>query len=140
MFCRNCGNEMDSNAAVCVKCGFKKGQGDRFCQNCGKETQSGQSVCLGCGFKLDGGSISYRNGAVNSDGSVPEDKRVICAVLALLFSFGVHNFILGETKKGILKIVLTVLVFTWIVAAVLSLIDAIKLFMRTYEVDIEKYI
>ena len=25
MFCRNCGSEMNENAAVCVKCGISKG-------------------------------------------------------------------------------------------------------------------
>ena len=27
MFCRNCGSEMNENAAVCVKCGISKGEG-----------------------------------------------------------------------------------------------------------------
>ena len=35
MFCRNCGNPMDPNAAVCVKCGVPVGSGVNFCPNCG---------------------------------------------------------------------------------------------------------
>ena len=27
MYCRNCGEQIDSNAAICVKCGFAKGTG-----------------------------------------------------------------------------------------------------------------
>ena len=38
MFCKNCGNQMDPNAAVCVKCGVSKGMGFQFCPNCGKPT------------------------------------------------------------------------------------------------------
>ena len=37
MYCRNCGAEIDPNAAMCVKCGFAKGTGDKFCENCGNE-------------------------------------------------------------------------------------------------------
>ena len=27
MYCRNCGNEMDKEAVICVKCGVPKGKG-----------------------------------------------------------------------------------------------------------------
>ena len=37
MYCRNCGEQIDSNAAICVKCGFAKGTGVKYCANCGKE-------------------------------------------------------------------------------------------------------
>lgn len=50
MNCRNCGAEMDQNAAICVKCGYAKGKS--FCQNCGAPTSEGQSMCTNCGFAL----------------------------------------------------------------------------------------
>ena len=31
MYCRNCGEQIDSNAAICVKCGFAKGTGVKYC-------------------------------------------------------------------------------------------------------------
>lgn len=37
MFCKNCGKEIDANAAICVNCGFAKGTGEKFCANCGNE-------------------------------------------------------------------------------------------------------
>ena len=36
MFCKNCGAEINENAAVCMNCGFAKGTGDKFCSVCGK--------------------------------------------------------------------------------------------------------
>ena len=44
MYCRNCGEQIDSNAAICVKCGFAKGTGVKYCANCGKEVVPGANV------------------------------------------------------------------------------------------------
>ena len=52
MFCRNCGSEMNENAAVCVKCGISKGEGVSYCPHCGKETNADAAVCLSCGCSL----------------------------------------------------------------------------------------
>ena len=35
MFCKNCGNQVDPNAAICVRCGYQLGYGNNFCHNCG---------------------------------------------------------------------------------------------------------
>lgn len=52
MFCKNCGSEMNENAAVCVRCGVAKGSGNSYCPNCGKETNPNAAVCLSCGCSL----------------------------------------------------------------------------------------
>lgn len=52
MYCKNCGAQMDPNAAICVQCGFAKGTGKKFCQNCGKEVAEGAAVCIACGCAL----------------------------------------------------------------------------------------
>ena len=36
MYCRNCGEPMNDNQAICLKCGVKVGAGTRYCANCGK--------------------------------------------------------------------------------------------------------
>jgi len=36
MFCKNCGQEMNDNQAICLRCGVKTGQGASFCANCGQ--------------------------------------------------------------------------------------------------------
>ena len=35
MFCKNCGQQIDPNAAVCIHCGVAKNVGNKFCANCG---------------------------------------------------------------------------------------------------------
>ena len=66
MYCKNCGNQMDPNAAVCVKCGCAKGVGTTFCPNCGQTTMAGAAVCDG------------------QSGIVHSDDAIITAVLTVL--------------------------------------------------------
>lgn len=133
MFCRKCGKEMAEGQAICTECGFKAGEGDNFCGHCGAKTQVGQKMCTECGFEL-------KNLSGNSvGGGVPEDKKTLCGILAIFLNIGIHNFILGETKKGITKIVLTVLGITIPVAVILSWIEAYKIFTGSYEVNPDKF-
>lgn len=58
MYCRNCGKEIDPNAAVCLSCGVKNGTGKSFCHNCGETTNPEQVICTKCGYSLKGGGVS----------------------------------------------------------------------------------
>lgn len=126
MFCKQCGEPINENQAVCIKCGTKVGDGNRYCANCGNEVSPDAAVCLNCGFAI----------AKQPSGDLG-DKKITAGILALLLGgFGVHNFYLGETKKGILKILLA-----WTgVSAIIALIDAIKIFSNKYEVNPDGWI
>ncbi len=97
MFCKNCANQLDDAAVVCVRCGAPRGQGVAFCQNCAAPTSPGAAVCTNCGAPL----LQPIQG---------EQKSKITAGLLGIFigSFGVHNFYLGFTNRAVLQIVLTV--------------------------------
>lgn len=97
MFCRHCGNQMDNQAAVCVKCGVPAGQGVNFCPNCGNQTAPGAAVCTSCGVAL----------AQVVQG---EQKSKIAAGLLGIFlgGWGIHNFYLGNTTRAIIQIVVTI--------------------------------
>ena len=98
MFCKNCGNAMDPNAAVCVRCGCAKGTGASFCPNCGQPTVPGAAACTACGCGLAA--------AVN-----PNAKSKLAAGLLGIFlgSIGVHNFYLGYTGKAMAQLLITLL-------------------------------
>ena len=51
MFCKNCGQEIDDLAAVCIHCGVAVGNGVKFCQNCGSELPEEAAFCIKCGGK-----------------------------------------------------------------------------------------
>ena len=124
MYCKNCGEQMNDNQAICLKCGVKTGQGEGYCQNCGQPVAPGAEVCLSCGV------------AVKKAGDYGKyDKMIIALVCFFLGGLGIHNFMLGETKKGVVKIVFS---FLCGIGGILALIDFIKILMDKYEVNPEK--
>jgi len=129
MFCKNCGEQMNDNQAICVKCGVKVGEGTQFCANCGKEVAPNAEVCLNCGVAVKGAKDDL-NG---------QDKIVMILICLFLGGLGIHNFMMGETKKGVLKLVLF-LVSCGSISSIIALIDLIKLAMGNYVADPEKLI
>lgn len=99
MICRNCGNQMDNAAVVCVKCGVAAGQGQNFCPNCGAQTMPGAVVCTQCGV------------ALAQPIPAGEQKSKIAAGLLGIFlgGVGVHNFYLGYTGKAVAQLLIAVL-------------------------------
>lgn len=124
MYCKNCGEQMNDNQAICLKCGVKTGQGNLYCANCGKEVAPNSEVCLSCGVAIKNSS-DYGN----------YDKITIALICFFLGAIGIHNFMLGETKKGIVKIVLS---FCFGISAILALIDFIRILIDKYEVNPDK--
>lgn len=130
MYCTNCGKEMNDNQAICLNCGVKTGDGKSFCANCGGAVNEGQEVCMNCGVALK------KQAAAGDLGG--KDKIVVALLAFFLGGWGVHNFYLGETKKGIIKLVTTFCCLG--IGGILALIDFIKILMDKYVVDPEKYI
>ncbi len=124
MFCKNCGNAMNENQAICLNCGVKAGEGENFCANCGQQVAPGAEVCMSCGVAIKKAS--------NIAG---KDKLTMILICLFLGGLGIHNFMMGETKKGIVKIVAS---FCCGLGGILALIDLIKIATDKYEVDPEK--
>lgn len=111
MNCRNCGNQMDNLAVVCVKCGTAKGVGQNFCPNCAAPTQPGANVCLNCGIALQAAPV------VNG-----QQKSKMAAGLLGIFlgGLGIHNFYLGFTMKALIQLLVSVIggIFTCGIASI----------------------
>lgn len=122
MYCKNCGAEINENAVACMSCGFAKGTGNRFCANCGQEVTPGAAFCVNCGAST--------TPAVNT-----EQKSKLVAVLLAFFlgGIGIHDFYLGYTKYGIIKIVLTVC--TGCGGGIWALIDFVRLLTGSLHTD-----
>jgi len=119
---------MNENQAICLKCGVKTGVGDRYCPNCGKNTDPKASVCMNCGVAIKKASDSDLNG---------KDKVTMALVCFFLGGIGIHNFMMGETKKGIMKIVLC---FLCGLSSIFALIDFIKILTDKYVADPTKLV
>ena len=70
--------------------------------------------------------------------SLEESKRVIAGILAILLgSLGVHKFILGYTKEGIIQIILTFV--SCGILSVIGLIEGIIYLTKTDEEFVYMY-
>lgn len=99
MYCKNCGNQMDPNAADCGKCGVATGQGANFCQNCGQPLAPGAAVCTQCGFAVHQAPVY--------DPAMQKSKLAAGLLGIFLGGLGIHNFYLGYTGKAIAQIFLS---------------------------------
>lgn len=130
MYCKACGQPINDNQAICLNCGVKVGEGNKYCANCGNPVNPEATVCLNCG-------VAIQKKIEEKKEWIPAGKDKITAIILCLFlgAIGIHNFYLGETKKGILKIVFC-LVFG--ISAILALVDLIKMITDSYIVDPNK--
>lgn len=122
MYCSSCGEEMNENQEICLKCGIKKGKGKNYCPNCGKAVQAGAAVCLNCGVALanQGGDLAGK------------DKITIAVVCFFLGGLGIHNFMMGEKKKGIFRLIMCLFCC---IGYIFALIDLVKILTDKYEVN-----
>lgn len=127
MYCTNCGKEMNEQQAICLNCGVKPGVGRAFCGHCGRSVAPNAEVCMGCGVPL-------KKAAGNLAG---KDKTTMALICFFLGGLGVHNFMMGESKKGIFKIVMSLCCG---IGGIFALIDFINILCDKYVVDPEKLI
>lgn len=127
MFCKECGKEFSNEQSqVCLECGVDKGKGNNYCPFCGEHKKSeNQDVCLSCGSKLK------KNNTYMGKSS-DKTKLVTLILWFFLGAFGVHQFYVGNNKKGILYLVLFVATIitcgiAGIVTTILLIIDLVYL-------------
>jgi len=104
MYCKNCGNEINSSADVCPKCGFASGTGSNYCPNCKAATPAGAGFCGSCGTKLDDAPVF--EGVVKNPGK----SKIAAGILGILLGgLGIHNFYLGFIGKGLAQLLISLL-------------------------------
>ena len=131
MYCKNCGNPMDPNAAFCVKCGCAVGNGNAFCPNCGQRINPNASVCVNCGA------------SIQAPIPVGQQKSKLAAGLLGIFlgGLGIHNFYLGYSGKGVAQLLITLLTcgFGAIVSSIWGLIEGIQILTGSIDRDANGY-
>ena len=96
-----------------------------FCPNCGSQNEDSAN-------NQGAQQATVNNGPINN-GSTPKSKLVAGLLGIFLGGWGVHNFYLGYTKKGILQIVLTIV--TCGIAALWGLIEGILILCGNINTD-----
>ena len=99
-----------------------------FCEKCGKEISAGAAFCDECGAAVKK-EINWFEG---------ENKLIIILIAIFCGSIGLHNFAMGETKKGIVRIAGTLI--CGVVGTILAWVDIVKIANGTYKIDSEAFI
>lgn len=150
----------------CYKCGAVVADGTKFCTNCGADLivdTTGKTYASfgGGGNKLfeeeqkakeansqdasqeasQSASQSASQGYQTYNGSqepylAGNDKTMIALLCFFLGGLGVHCFVMGETRKGIIRIVFSLLCG---IGGIFALIDFIMILSDTYVVNPEAY-
>jgi len=132
MYCKNCGSEMNDYQDICLKCGVRKYNGNSYCQNCGATISPNSDVCTSCGVDIKKISQSGLDGELAG-----QSKIALIVVCFFLGGLGIHNFMMGETKKGVFRIVTS---FCFGLGYIFALIDLIKILVGSYVVEPDKLI
>jgi|LAHS01.1.fsa_nt_gb hypothetical protein len=103
-----------------------------FCPKCGKEIPDDASFCPNCDA-----AIKVKPAPQDNSGTAPEPKSALAAGLFGIFlgSFGVHNFYLGYTARGVIQLILTLLVAFWPISFVWGMIEGILILSGEISVD-----
>ena len=128
MFCRNCGNELNSETVICMQCGVPVGKGKKFCPTCGAEPDPEAVICVKCGTSLE--KTSEIAALVSTVPARAAKSKLVAGLLAIfLGAYGVHNFYLGFTGKAIAQLLITVLscFSLLIVSAIWGLVEGIMI-------------
>ena len=140
MYCKNCGQELNDYQAICLKCGVEVGKGNTHCAHCGNEVHPNAMYCLSCGVALQNKNAPVNHTSTTQSNNDPnylagQNKTTMALVCFFLGGLGIHNFMMGESKRGVGKIIMSCLCG---IGGILALIDFIKILSGTYVVDTEK--
>lgn len=128
MYCKNCGQQIDNLAAVCIHCGVATNMGNKFCKNCGAAiSDPNAAICTGCGCALT-------TSANNTD----QKSKLVAGLLGIfLGSLGIHNFYLGFTKRALIQLLVSLLTcgFGATAMGIWGLIEGIFYLVGKYNVD-----
>ncbi len=103
-----------------------------YCSNCGNKLEEHQDVCLNCGKVKNKEKVNVSNPAAKS--------KVVAGILGIFVGyFGVHNFYLGYSGKGLAQLLLTVLSCGFLspVTGLWGLIEGIMILTGSIDRDAE---
>lgn len=131
MYCKNCGQQLNPNSAVCLNCGVAVGTGTSYCPNCGAQTAPGAVICTNCGV------------SVTSTGAAPvvngqQKSKLAAGLLGIFLGYlGVHNFYLGNTGKAVAQLLISLLTcgVGAVVSAIWGLVEGILILTGSINTD-----
>ncbi|MEY3610122.1 MAG: hypothetical protein RLZZ264_643 [Bacillota bacterium] len=129
------------------------------CPKCGRETQDKTKFCAWCGADMnnpfqtrekpiqpevmdekDVKRQQARNNNANPNPMLEPKSKLVAGLLAIFVgSFGIHNFYLGYTQRGLIQLLLTtigsIVIVGPIVSGLWALIEGIQIFIGEINID-----
>lgn len=105
----------------------------KFCPKCGTEIKEGENFCSNCGNSEN--STEQVNTTVTNVKPAGKSKMAAGLLGIFLGGWGIHNFYLGYTGKGIAQIFVTL--FTCGIGAIWGLIEGIMILTGNINTDAE---
>ena len=146
--CYECGKRISKNTEICPNCGARqtKSADKNLWKDYKKITTNEENICPACGHiesdTLDA-SITATNenqttDTTSSDSTTnSEINKTLIGVLAILFgAYGIHHFLMGHIKRGVLSI----LFFWTLIPTVFSIIEGIRILCMSEEQFQRKYL
>lgn len=157
--CAICGKGMDDNYNVCPYCGARTDAGEKKDENSqqfdAQQNNSRNQFQNGQQFnqqfqggnqqqyqRYNYGGQPYGGGSNYNPAPRPQRSAYIAAFLSIFLGvFGVHNFYLNNTTKGIIQLVISVVTFGIgaIAVEIWSIVEAVQLLQGKINVDGEGY-
>ena len=103
-----------------------------FCPNCGSQNPDGANNCSNCGASLNANSQQQ---TVINDGNQQKSRLVAGLLGIFLGGFGIHNFYLGFTTRGIIQIIVTLATCT--IGGLWGFIEGILILCKAINTDAE---
>ena len=112
----------------------------KFCKECGLSINEDTVICPNCGTKINDSSNNNSSsvGSSSTSGYVNQKSRMAAGLLGIfLGAFGVHNFYLGYTNKGIAQLLMTLLScgMLGVVSEIWGIIEGIMILTNNMNVD-----
>ena len=103
----------------------------KFCISCGTQMDDSQQFCPSCGAQQNGQAAS--TGASAPAAATGKSKLVAGLLAIFLGGWGIHNFYLGNTGRGVAQIIVTIV--TCGIGAIWGLIEVILIFTGSINTD-----
>ena len=130
MYCRNCGENLGLKHE-CPDCHTLAGDGNQYCPHCGSKVSAWASKCPQC-------DTSFIAKEVLEARELNGHSKLSMALLAFFLGcWGIHCFVMGEPKKGMLRIILTLVCG---IGRIVALIDMVMIIIGRYEYNPEGYL
>ena len=86
MYCKNCGEAVNENQAICLKCGVEVGKGSSYCHNCGNAVSAEAVICVNCGAAISRNNTCKSNPNINGI----KKRAVATAILLSIVTCGIY--------------------------------------------------